>query len=72
MQIDCYLSEHCGSYHALNERIGSALRELGLAANVTFHTIYYEDALTLGIPGSPTIRINGRDMVEASGSPAIT
>ncbi len=72
MQIDCYLSEYCGSYHALSERTSSALRELGLTASVRFHTIYYEDSLALGIPGSPTIRINGADMVESSGSPAIT
>ncbi len=72
MKIDCYLSEHCGSYHALNERIKTALKELDLVADVTFHTIYYEDAVTLGIKGSPTIRINGKDIEDSPGSPGIT
>ncbi len=72
MKIDCYLSEHCGSYHELTERIEGALGELGLTAEVKFHTIYYEDAVSLGIMGSPTIRINGRDIEEPSGSPGLT
>jgi hypothetical protein len=72
MKIDCYLSEHCGSYYALSERISRALKELGRTADVRFHTIYYEDAVALGIPGSPTIRINGKDMVGSGGSPSIT
>jgi hypothetical protein len=72
MKIDCYLSEHCGSYYALDERIATALNELGVGAEVSFHTIYYEDAVALSIPGSPTIRINGRDIAEIKGDPAIT
>ena len=71
MKIDCYLSEHCGSYHALRERISAALAELGASADVEFHTIFYEDALALGITGSPTVRINGTDMEEHGGSPGI-
>jgi hypothetical protein len=72
MKIDCYLSEHCGSYHELNERISASLKELGLAADVEFHTVCTaDDAAALGVPGSPTIRINGRDIV-SGGSPGIT
>ena len=70
MKIDCYLSEHCGSYHQLNENIGLALKELSLAADVQFHTVYYDEAVALGINGSPTIRINGRD-IDDGGSPGI-
>ncbi len=72
MKIDCYLSEHCSSYHELTERIGRVLGELGLTADVKFHTIYYEDAVSLGITGSPTIRINGRDIEESGGSLGLT
>jgi len=70
MKIDCYLSEHCGSYHQLHENIGRALRELGMTADVRFRTVSYDEALTLGIKGSPTIRIDGRDIVE-DGVPGI-
>lgn len=71
MQIDCYLSEHCGSYHQLRENISGALAELKLAADVAYHTIYYDEAVALGISGSPTIRLNGRDLFESAGSPGI-
>ena len=72
MKIDCYLSEHCGSYHQLRENIDRAVREMDLRAEVAFHTIYYEDAVRLGIIGSPTIQVNGRDLFEAEGTPGIT
>ena len=70
MKIDCFLSEHCGSYHQLNENINRSLQELGVTADVRFHTVSYEEALTLGIKGSPTVRIDGRDLVE-DGVPGI-
>jgi len=72
MRIDCYLSEHCGSYHQLRENISGALAELKLAADVAFHTIYYDDAVAMGITGSPTIRINGKDLFESAGSFGVT
>ncbi len=72
MKIDCYLSEHCGSYHELHHRVGAALKELGLPATVEFHTLYTADEATaLGIPGSPTILIDGKD-IAPGGSPGIT
>jgi hypothetical protein len=64
MQIDCFLSEHCGSYHELNEHIGRALTELGLDADVRFHTVTYEEAVARQLRGSPTIRIDGKDLDE--------
>lgn len=72
MKIDCYLSEHCGSYHRLRENIDRALQELSLQAEVTFHTIYSDDAVALGIPGSPTVRVNGRDLQKTTAGPGIT
>lgn len=64
MKIDCYLSEHCGSYHQLNENLRAALKEIGITADVRFHTISYDEAVALGIKGSPTIWIDGRDIVD--------
>jgi hypothetical protein len=70
MQIDCFLSEHCGSYHQLNENITIALRELGVHAGVQYHTVSYDEAVALRVNGSPTIRINGKDIVPG-GAPGI-
>jgi len=72
VQIDCYLSEHCGSYHKLKANIDQALQELSIQAEVAFHTVYYDDAVALGIPGSPTIRVNGKDLLEIESGPGIT
>ena len=71
MKIDCYLSEHCGSYYQLRDNIRAALRQLGMEVEVVFHTVSYDEALSLGIPGSPTIRLDGRDLFEGGGSPGI-
>ena len=71
MKIDCYLSEHCGSYYQLRDNIHTALERLGRADDVAFHTITYDVAVELGIPGSPTILLDGRDLFEGGGSPSI-
>ncbi|NTW58690.1 MAG: hypothetical protein HGB21_06370 [Nitrospirae bacterium] len=72
MTIDCYLSEHCGSYYQLRENIGRTLQELGIDAEAAFHTVSYDEAVNLGISGSPTIRVDGMDLFEKGGSPGIT
>jgi hypothetical protein len=72
MKFDCYLSEHCGSYHSLRENLYRALKHLGLTAEIDFHTIYYDEAVALDIKGSPTIRLDGSDLFPIEGSPSIT
>jgi len=72
MKIDCYLSEHCGSFYQLRDNIHAALQQMGLAAEVTFHTVTYDEALSLGIPGSPTVRLDGYDLFAGGGTPGIT
>jgi hypothetical protein len=64
------MSEGCGSYHQLRENIDKALSELSVHADVSYHTVYYDEAIKLGLKGSPTIRINGTDFDEG-GSPGI-
>jgi len=72
MKIDCYLSEHCSSFYELRENIGKAVTELGITADIEFHTVYYDDAVALDIKGSPTIRLDGKDLFETiAGSPGI-
>lgn len=71
MKIECFLSETCGSYHQLRENIEKALTELGISAEVSYPVVYYEEAMNLGLRGSPHIRINGRDFDEG-GAPGIS
>jgi len=70
MKIECFMSEGCGSYHQLRENIDKALSEQGVQADVSYHTVSYDEAMQLGIKGSPTIRINGKDFDEG-GSPGM-
>jgi hypothetical protein len=71
MKIDCYLSEHCGSYHELRQNIESALQDLKIEAGVVFHTVAYDEAVLLGISGSPTIRLDGVDLFPGDASPGV-
>ena len=61
----------CGSYHQLRENLPQALAELSLSADVTYHTVYYEDAVSRNIKGSPSIWINGKDAFESPNSPGL-
>jgi hypothetical protein len=72
LKIDIYMSEICGSYYELRERMDSALAELDMRAEITYHTVYYDEAVSLGIKGSPSIWINGTDAFGDSGVPGIT
>jgi hypothetical protein len=72
MKIDIYMSEICGSYHELRANLDHAIAELDIKPDVTFHTIYYDEAVSRNILGSPSIWINGRDAFEGGSSPGIT
>ena len=72
MKIDIYLSEICGSYHELRANLDRALAELDIIPDVTYRTIYYDEAVIRNILGSPSIWINGRDVFECGNSPGIT
>jgi len=71
MKIDCYLSEHCGAYCQLRKNIERALKELGSSAEIDYYVISSDEAVSLGITGSPTIRLDGEDLVEGAGSAGI-
>jgi len=72
MRIDCYLSEHCGSYHRLRENIDRALAESNLQTTVEYHTVLYDDAVKLGVKGSPSIWVNGKDLFDVPGTAGIS
>jgi predicted thioredoxin/glutaredoxin len=71
MKIDVYLAEICGSYYQLKENLDRALSESNITAEVTYHTVYYDDAVSKNIKGSPSIWIDGRDAFPGGNSPGI-
>ena len=72
IKIDIFMSEICGSYYELRENVERALQDLGIAAEVNYETIYYEDAVTRSISGSPSLWVNGKDAFEGGNSPGLT
>ncbi len=72
MKIDIFMAEQCGSYYQIQEVVRQALSELGVAADVAYHTIFYDDAVGKGIMGSPSVWINGRDAFPGGNPPGIT
>jgi len=62
IKIDCYLSPECGSEESLRINIDSALTAEKLKGNVGFHRIDDNEAAGLGLSGSPSVFINGREL----------
>ena len=72
LTIDVYFSEMCGSYYELRENLDRAVAEERVDAEVQYHTVYYDEAVSLGIQGSPSIWINGKDVFESSNASGIS
>ena len=72
MKIDIFTSETCGSYYQLRENIEKALAELHVETEVNYRTVYYDDAVSLGIKGSPSVWINEKDAFAGGNAPGIT
>jgi hypothetical protein len=62
MKIDCYLSLDCGSEEALRENLARALDIENVRAEVHFRRIDDEKAVSLGLSGSPSMFINGKEL----------
>ena len=62
IKIDCYLSQGCQSEEALKTNITAAIEREGIKAEVNVHRISDDEALPLGLSGSPSIFINGREL----------
>jgi len=71
LKIDVYMAETCGSFHELRENLDRAISELSSPVEVVWHTVFYDEAVSKGIKGSPSIWINGKDAFEGSSSPGI-
>ena len=74
MDIEFLYWEGCPSYPEARELLGEVLAERGLDAAIELREVTSQDeAEALAFPGSPTIRVDGRDVdpVGAAGRPAL-
>jgi hypothetical protein len=62
MNIDCYLFQGCGSEEALRENIAQAIAIEKAKAEVNYHKIDDEKALALGLSGSPSVFVDGKEI----------
>lgn len=63
LKIDFLFWKECPSHPTAWERLNQALAQLGLQAEIRRIEVKTdEEAAALCFPGSPTIRINGRDI----------
>ncbi len=62
LRIDCYMSLTCGAEEGLRVNISQALDLEGLQAEVQFKRINDIQAATLGLRGSPSVLIDGKDI----------
>ncbi len=65
MKIDCYISLRCGTENVLRENISKSLELENVSAEVNFYRITEEEARSLGLKGSPSVMINGKDVQPA-------
>ena len=63
MKIDCYISEGCSSEAQLRENLDAALTDIPVKPDIRFNRISEEEALEKGVAGSPTVMINGFDIL---------
>jgi hypothetical protein len=56
------MSLRCGSEEALRENITKALELEGVRAEVNFYRITDDEAKSLGLKGSPSVLIEGKDI----------
>lgn len=62
MKIDCYLSSGCVSEEALRENITRALAIEKTEAVLSIHRIDDDKAIALGLTGSPSVFIDGKEL----------
>jgi hypothetical protein len=62
IKIDCYLSPECPSEEPLRININSVLTDEKIKINVGFHRIDDDEAAGLGLSGSPSVFINGKEL----------
>lgn len=68
MKIQCYLALDCASEEALRENIRAALQQEKMDAEVEFTRLTDADAERLGLRGSPSVLVDGEDILPATQS----
>ena len=63
MKIDCYISEGCSSEAQLWENLKAALTNSSVKPVIQFHRINEEEAKRKGLMGSPSVLIDGVDIL---------
>ena len=63
MNIDCYISTSCSSEEKLRDNVAEALRLELVDADVSIHIIDETEAEKLSLMGSPSVLINGEDIL---------
>jgi len=63
MKIDCYISTSCSSEEALKKNITEAVKLESVDADVSIHRIDETEAKRLKLMGSPSVYINGEDIL---------
>jgi len=63
MKIDCYISTSCSSEEALTKNINEAIELESVDADVNIRKMDEAEAKRLNLMGSPSILINGEDML---------
>ncbi len=63
MEIDCYISTFCSSEEALKKNINEAIQLESVDADVNIHKIDEAEAKELKLMGSPSVLINGEDIL---------
>ena len=74
MDIEFLYWEGCPSYPEARQLLGEVLADCGVDVEIEVREVTSQDeAEALGFPGSPTIRVDGRDVdpVGASARPAL-
>lgn len=63
MEIELLYWEECPSHDEASRRLDAVLEEEGVTARIRrIHVGTDEEAVALGFPGSPTIKVAGRDI----------
>lgn len=63
MKIDCYISEGCSSEDALKKNIDEAIKLESINVQVNIHKIDETEEKKLKLMGSPSVLINGEDIL---------
>ncbi|MFO7571948.1 MAG: hypothetical protein R6W48_05020 [Gaiellaceae bacterium] len=75
MQVELFYWEGCPSYPEAKALLEQVLAERGIDTPIDVREVLkHEEAVALRFPGSPTIRIDGRDVdpAGAESAPALT